>query len=286
MTKVEMGVSAIWPDAAAVAERLRQSVFAVRSPAGAGSATAWRADGLLVTNNHVVPGGQVQVEAWDGSTYAARVAVRDTIRDLALLTAQDVLVTPVSVRDASTIRVGELVLAVGNPWGRKGEVTIGIVASTGVAPAGGPRTPLRDAIYADVRLAPGNSGGPLADAAGRVMGINSMIVGGMAVAVPSSAVEDLIAGRRAQRGVLGVAVLPVAVPVGPGLLLTEVIAGGGAARAGLLPGDVVLAVNGVQGNLPAMGTELALLVPGDPVHIDLLRGGRPRSVRVVAAAAA
>jgi serine protease Do len=283
-TEVSNG-PALWPAAETVARRLRQSVFAVRSAAGAGSATAWRADGLLATNNHVVPGDQAEVEAWDGSTYPARVVARDTTRDLALLTAQDALVMPVTVRDASTVRVGELVLAVGNPWGRKGEVTVGIVTSTG-APASGPRPPLREAIYADVRLAPGNSGGPLADAAGRVIGINSMIVGGMAVAVPSAAVGALVAGRPAQRGVLGVSILPVELPAGVGLLLTDVFAGSGAEQAGLIPGDIVLAANGVQADLPALVAELALLAAGEPVRIDLLRGGRPLRVQVVASAAA
>jgi serine protease Do len=216
----------------------------------------------------------------------ARVAARDTARDLVLLAADDVLITPVTVRDPSTIRVGELVLAVGNPWGRKGELTAGIVASADSAPVGGPRPSLRDAIYADVRLAPGNSEGPLADTEGRVIGINSMIVGGMAVAIPSTAVEELIAGERATRGVLSISVLPVEVRGGVGLLVTDVLANGAAGKAGLITGDIVVAINGVQGNLPALNAELALLVPGGPVRIGVTRGGKPRTVEVVPANAA
>jgi serine protease Do len=216
----------------------------------------------------------------------ARVAARDTARDLVLLRAHDAQITPVTVRDPSTIRVGELVLAVGNPWGRKGEVTAGIVASTGSAPAGGPGRSRRGAIYADVRLAPGNSGGPLADAEGRVIGINSMIVGGMAVAIPSTAVEELIAGKRATRGVLGISVLAVEVRGGGGLLVTDVLANGAAGKAGLLTGDIVVAINGVQGNLPALNAELALLAPGGLVRLDLIRGGKPHTVEVVPAKAA
>ena len=272
---------AAWSEAADIAA----SVVMVRSRAGAGAGTAWRDDGLVVTNSHVVHGDRVQIMTHDEQSHTVRLVVRDEQRDLALLQVTDAALTPVAVRDSSSVRVGEIVFAVGNPWGRVREVTFGVVTSV-EAPASLPiRMP--GAIYADVQLAPGNSGGPLADAQGRVIGVNHMIAHGMAVAIPSSAVLDLIAGRRTERGSLGIAAIPVPLPeVGVGLLVSEVRDGSAASRAGLLVGDIVVAIDGYAGDLRVLGEQLGLIAAGQDVRIDLLRGGLPRSIAITATAAA
>jgi len=173
-----------------LATTLRTSLVAIRSHAGGGAGTAWRSDGLIVTNNHVVPGDEAEVLLPDGRALPGRVVARDPDHDLAAVMVEATL-TPVSVADSSRLRAGEMVFAIGNPWGLRGSVTAGIVF--GVGPAMEDSVPMRQVIRADIQLAPGNSGGPLADARGRVVGINSMIAGGMGVAVPSNTIIEFIA---------------------------------------------------------------------------------------------
>ena len=278
---------ALGGDIAAVTDRLRRSVVIVRSGAGAGAGTAWRAGGRVVTNHHVVRGDSAGVEAWDGAAHDARVVARDTERDLALLEVRGLTLDPVAWRDPASLRAGELVVAVGNPWGRMGDAAVGVVLA---APGATTRGALQRGIYADVRLAPGNSGGPLADARGRVVGINSMVAGGLGVAIPADVVDAFVDGGAAERGVLGIVGLAVPLPGAhvdgeAGLLLTEVRAGSAAEGAGLIPGDIVLAVGGARGDIEALASRLRALVAGRPVHVELLRGGEPRTIEVRAAAA-
>src|SRR5690606_31381934 len=132
----------------------------------------------------------------------------------------------------------------GHPWGGGASVTAGIVSSTAGMAAEGGRI---SAVHADVRLAPGNSGGPLVDASGAAVGINAMVAGGMGLAIPTEAVESfLAAGPAAQPTVIGVAAVPVPLPTprgdegtweGVGLLVTDVLPGSAAEGAGLIPGD-------------------------------------------------
>jgi len=145
----------------------------------------------------VVQGDRAVVELADGRHLEARVTARDRENDLALLrvSARDLPAAPVG--DARNLRVGELILAVGHPWGVRETATLGIVSATGPGTWMG-RT-RRDLLQADVRLAPGNSGGPLADAGGRVVGIASMVMSpGVALAVPSHIVERFMQSARAR----------------------------------------------------------------------------------------
>ncbi|MEX1104414.1 MAG: trypsin-like peptidase domain-containing protein, partial [Dehalococcoidia bacterium] len=166
--------------AADVAAHLRSVLVAVRSRDGGGSGTIWRQDGLIVTNNHVVPGDTAEVQLPDDGVLAARVIAREPEHDLAALQVEASGLAAATPGDSAGVRPGQLVFAAGNPWGLRGTVTAGIVASTGKATIEN-GVPLEEAVRANVRLAPGNSGGPLADAAGRVIGINAMISGGMAI---------------------------------------------------------------------------------------------------------
>ena len=142
--------------------------------------------GLVITNAHVVRGDRTTIALGDGSVARARVVARDLKRDLAALEFEPrpAMVSTV-IRDSPPLRPGELVIAIGHPGGRVGAATLGIIHVAESAHDG--RTPRW--IRADVRLAPGFSGGPLADAAGRLLGINTLMHGGLALAVPAAAVE-------------------------------------------------------------------------------------------------
>jgi len=166
-------------DLAALAARLRASTVRVYDERrnGSGSGIVWSADGTVLTNAHVVRGARARLEWEDGRSVRAEVALRDDERDLAALRfAPPAALVPVTVRSSSGLVPGELVVAVGNPLGLVGALTAGMVQRCNAR-----------WVVADVRLAPGNSGGPLADGAGRVVGINSMVAGGLALAVPSDA---------------------------------------------------------------------------------------------------
>lgn len=273
---------------AEVAERLRRGVVVVRGRAGGGSGTIWSADGLIVTNQHVVPADQAEVVTWDGRVMAARVTAREPERDLALLRVDDAGLPVLPIGDSDAIRPGQLVLAAGNPWGQRGAVTAGIIFSTG-GTTDEQRHPLREAIHADVRLAPGNSGGPLADAEGRVIGINSMISGGLAVAVPANTAARLVAGE-GDHGFLGIAAVPVPLPPAvaasfgwqddAGLMLTEIVGGSPAERAGLLPGDLLLGLDDARGGR-AVAARLRRLRPGRPLWLAIVRVGRAHELEAV-----
>ena len=225
----------------ALATRLCRATVQVRGQGpGGGSGVIWSPDGLIITNAHVARGDRATVELSDGRTLDATVTAKDKGRDLAALTVDAADLPAAAIGDSDALRPGELVLAVGNPLGIVGALTTGIVHT--VAPADGPRD--QSWVQADVRLAPGNSGGPLTNARGEVVGINSMINGGLALAVPSNAVRRFLQGRsREQRPYLGVTTRPVLLPLNGrrafGLLVLETDAGGPAEAAGLITGDIL-----------------------------------------------
>lgn len=192
---------ALAQDLAAAAARLRASTVAVLAhPGSQGSGIVWRADGLIVTNAHVARTEHVTVLLPDGRRSAARLVARDPRRDLALLQADADGLTPAPLGDPAALRPGQLVLAFGHPLGFANALAIGVVHGT-LAPQTRQygRSPWARAgaalIRADVRLLPGNSGGPLADASGRVVGVNTMVVGGLGVAVSVREVDALLAAE-------------------------------------------------------------------------------------------
>jgi serine protease Do len=162
---------------------------------GAGSGVIWSADGLIVTNAHVARAQRAVVRLADGERLDARVIRRDPRRDLAALAVDAHGLAAPPIGDSRALRVGELVLALGSPWGVPNQLAVGIVQARSPRDADAERW-----VRADVRLAPGNSGGPLADVRGRVVGINTMIVGGLGVAIATAEVtaflRDLDAARR------------------------------------------------------------------------------------------
>jgi serine protease Do len=174
-------------DTTDLASRLAPSVVEVRAGSGIGAGTIWRSDGLIVTNDHVVPFGRADIGLADGRTVRGQVVARDPGNDLAVIDVGLGGLPVVSPR-LDPVRPGELVMAIGHPFGVRYAVALGIV-STAMSVVEGFARPL---IRADVPIGPGSSGGPLVDALGRVVGINAMVGGGMAMAVPVSLADGLV----------------------------------------------------------------------------------------------
>jgi len=177
-------------DLSHLVERLRRITAEVAdSGASLGSGVLWP-PGCVVTNAHVVRGSRAAVRLVDGRRLEGQVIARDTDADLALLRVLGTGIPAASICD-STAPVGSLVAAVGHPLGVRGALSVGIVHAVGPVRLGG-----RSWIQADVRLARGNSGGPLADASGRVIGLNAMVVGPLALAIPIGEVARFVQAAR------------------------------------------------------------------------------------------
>ena len=246
-----------------VAETVLPSVASLRvrvgGRQGAGSASVLTADGFLLTSAHVVEGAErAKADFADGTEVDADVIGRDPLSDLAVLRARGDVPPPVHLGDAANLRVGQLVVALGNPLGLAGSVTAGIVSALGRALPTQSGRVVDEVIQTDAALNPGNSGGVLADSSGRMVGVNTAVAGiGVGLAVPINSttrqlITTLMTQGRVRRAWLGIAgsqsPLPptLAAKVGRrnGLRVAQVIDGSPAARAGLFRGDVVVAVDG------------------------------------------
>ncbi|MEU4605997.1 trypsin-like peptidase domain-containing protein [Kribbella sp. NPDC023972] len=249
-----------------VAERLIARVASLRIPSrrgdSSGSGVVLTDDGHLLTNAHVVGSGSLATaEFADGTAAQARVVGVDRLSDLAVLRSDRDIPDPPEYGDADQLKVGNLVVAVGNPLGLAGSVTAGVVSALGRSlpvRAGNATRMIEDVIQTDAALNPGNSGGALADGNGRVIGINTAVAGiGLGLAVPMNGttrriIYSLLHDGRVRRAYLGLVTKPA--PLRPqlaerfdqrtALRVVEVIAGSPAAQAGLREGDLVLAVDG------------------------------------------
>jgi S1-C subfamily serine protease len=246
-----------------VAETVLPSVASVRvrTPRGqgGGSAGVIGADGYLLTSAHVVAGAQdVETAYTDGTEGTAAVVGRDPLSDLAVLRARGPVPPPVVLGDASTLRVGQFVVAVGTPLGLAGSVTAGIVSGLGRSLPTPSGRVIDEVIQTDAALNPGNSGGVLADSAGRMIGVNTAVAGiGLGLAVPINdttreIITALMTHGRVRRAWLGIASMQV--PLAPevaakvgspvGLEVAQVVAGSPAEEAGLHRGDVIVQMDG------------------------------------------
>lgn len=271
---------------------VRRSVVQVqRSRRGAGAGIIWRPNGVIVTNNHVIGRSRLKVVLDDGRELPARVVGRDPEVDMAVLRVDAGGLPALPISDSRAVRVGALVLAIGHPWGERSVATAGIVSNVGSARTRGLRGSV-DIIRSDVRLAPGNSGGPLVDAAGAVLGVNSMIVGGdQGVAIAAHEADALVAEALDRDVMLGVGVQPVDLPaimqdyIGreqtTGLLVAEVVPGGPADNAGITIGDILVELDGAGLTDPrALVSALLLRRAGDLATVGVVRGGRWREIAV------
>jgi serine protease Do len=173
-----------------IAEALRRSTVSVRDGRrGYGSGVLWSRNGLIVTNAHVARADAAEVELWDGRVLQARTLLRDPWRDLAVLRVRAPDMPAAPIADSDAVRPGEIAIAVGNPLGFSGAVSTGAIHSVGPIRGMGRQRWIR----AGVQLAPGNSGGPLANARGEVVGINTAIIHGLGIAAPSNSAAELVA---------------------------------------------------------------------------------------------
>jgi S1-C subfamily serine protease len=254
----------------AVAERVLPSVASLRvrrgngyGEGGAGSGVVITPDGFLVTSAHVVAqAGNATASFIDGSEYELDVVGADPLSDLAIARARAATLEPIQVGDADLLRVGQLVVAIGNPMGFSGSVTSGVVSGLGrslaTADGNGHRRFVEDVIQTDAALNPGNSGGALADWRARLVGVNTAVAGmGLGLAVPINSTTQailsaLMRNGRVRRAFLGIAggtrALPPAITarVGhrAGVVVQEVVTGSPAASANLRGGDVIVEVDG------------------------------------------
>jgi S1-C subfamily serine protease len=226
---------------------------------GAGSASVITADGHLLTSAHVVAGARtVEAAFGDGTVVDADVVGTDPLSDLAVLRARGDVPPPVPLGDAAGLRVGQLVIALGNPLGLAGSVTAGIVSALGRSLPTASGRVVDEVIQTDAALNPGNSGGVLADGAGRMVGVNTALAGiGVGLAVPVNAttrhiIDALMTRGRVRRAWLGIAGTQVALSpelaakMGSrtGLQVVEVSPGSAAETAGLRRGDIVVSLDG------------------------------------------
>jgi serine protease Do len=249
-------------------EQLRQSTVQVangsQNSVGSGAGIVWDAGGRIVTNAHVLRSNTVRVIDAHGRAAAARVLRRDAERDLALLETSLAL-PPVSFANSASIKPGQIVLAVGNPLGKAGAVTMGMIHAVGPLSFG----PRRNWIQADVHLAPGNSGGLLANAEGEVIGINTMIFNGLGLAIPSNEAQSFARGET-ERVRLGVEMIPGR----EGLIIVGIDPGSLAERAQVMIGDVLRCTAEELRDL------LSEVKRSGAADIPVLRGGQKKTLRV------
>ncbi len=283
-----------------VAERLSPSVASLRVRRGGGSGVVITPDGFLLTSAHVVGSNRrVHATFTDGRELEASVVGADPLSDLALLRAEDRDLVPAVLGDAERLRVGQLVVAIGNPNGFAGSVTAGVVSALGRSlptRAGTATRIVENVIQTDAALNPGNSGGALADSAGRVVGINTAVAGiGLGLAVPINEATRKIVGAlmsegRYRRAYIGIAGGPrplpprVAAQMGQdaGVEIVEVVEGSPAADAGLRAEDLIVSVD----RIPVRGIDelLRLMTAeriGETVRLSALRAGAELEIELV-----
>jgi S1-C subfamily serine protease len=280
-------------------ERLLPSVAHLRTERGSGSGVVLSDDGFIVTSAHVVArAGRVRASFVDGSAYTAEVIGSDPLSDLAVLRAAAERLVPAALGDASALRVGQLVVAVGNPRGFEASVTAGVVSALGRSLPTHAGRVVDNVIQTDAALNPGNSGGALADGSARVVGINTAVAGvGLGLAVPindttRSIIAALMTHGHFRRAYLGFAGGPRPLPprlarelgLRAGVEVVEVMPDSPAAVAGLQTEDLIVSVDGSP---VARVEEIQRLLVGDRIGaelvLEIIREGRRIGLRLVPA---
>lgn len=279
-----------------IVQDVEPSVVAIEAGPAAGSGVIWSADGIVVTNNHVVENtSQVTVAFASGRRLEATVRAADPFTDLAVLEVDAEDLPPAEFRE-DLPRVGELAIAIGNPLGFENSVTAGIVSGLNRT-LPGPQSALVDLIQTDAAISPGNSGGALVGMDGRVMGINVAYIPPQAravaigFAIPAatvrSVVTQLLEDGEVEHAFLGVRPAELTpqiaeqfdVEAESGVIVLSVVENSAAEEAGLQPGDVIVAVDGEE--LRGVGEFLSALrqrAPGDTIELEILRDGEEQTV--------
>jgi S1-C subfamily serine protease len=298
-----------------VAEQLAPSVANLRVlarrrdgadvPAGAGSGIVLTPDGFLLTSAHVIAGRRGQgtrkgvASFVDGTELSFETVGSDPLTDLAVLRTEHGGLQPATLGDAETLRVGQLVVAIGNPHGFAGSVTAGVVSALGrslPARAGETVRTIDNIIQTDAALNPGNSGGALVTSAGKVVGVNTAVAGlGLGLAVPINhatrrVIAALIADGHVRRGYLGIAGAPRPIPPahrerytsGDAVEIIHVVADSAADQGGLQPGDLIVELDGRR-TLGVADLQTALETDGigSRIVVTVLRAGLERKLIVV-----
>jgi putative serine protease PepD len=255
-----------------------------------GSGFVYDSNGRIITNQHVVDGAtSISVRFWNGKTYKAEVVGSDPSTDLAVIKvdAPASLLTPLTLADSSTVAVGDNVVAIGSPFGLENTVTSGIVSALHRQMTSPNNFSIDDSIQTDAAINHGNSGGPLLNAEGQVIGVNAQIESdsggndGVGFAIPSntvkSIVSELISTGKAEHAYLGVSLETV----NGSVRITEVRAGTPAADAGLQSGDRITSVDGKAiSSGEGLTGAIAAKKPGDTVSVTYSRGGQSHTVKI------
>jgi len=316
LTAAEMSITALFEEATPsvvyiTSVVLRRDFFrfnVMEIPSGTGTGFVWDDRGNIVTNFHVIQdAARAEVTLADGSTWEARLVGYAREKDLAVLQidAPRSRLQSIRIGTSSDLKVGQSVLAIGNPFGFDQTLTTGIVSALGREIESTDGVPIRDVIQTDAAINPGNSGGPLLDSAGRLIGVNTAIVSpsggyaGVGFAIPVDTVNwvvpQLIAHGRVQRPTMGVELASDHIARRSGIegaVVTRVVEGSGADRAGIRPvhrdrrgrvvvGDVIVVVNGEP---IRSGGELGLILEsfgeGDTITVTVKREGQEKNLRV------
>jgi putative serine protease PepD len=255
-----------------------------------GSGFVYDKRGDIVTNQHVVSGASsISVKFWTGKTYKAKLIGSDSSTDLAIIrvSAPASILHPLTLGDSSAVQVGDAVIAIGSPFGLSETVTSGIVSALHRTMDAPNNYTISDSIQTDAPINHGNSGGPLIDAAGRVIGVNAQIQSdsggsdGVGFAIPANTVRtvvtQLVAGKTVEHAYLGVSISDSSSP--QGAQLTRVVAGTPAGKAGLQAGDVIVSLAGtaIRGSAD-LSRVIDAKRPGDSVSVTYLRGGKQHTV--------
>ena len=266
---------------------------------GLGSGVIVSGEGYVLTNHHVIDGAEeIRVELSDHRVYSAKLVGSDPPSDLAVLKVDERNLPVLTMGDSDRARVGDVVLAIGNPLGLEQTVTAGIISAKGRS-TGLSDGSFEDFLQTDAPINQGNSGGALVSASGELIGINSQILSptggniGIGFAIPvnmaKNVMDQLVRNGEVRRGSLGVTIQPITAEAmgrlglqnARGALVNSVISGGAAERAGVRPGDVITAFNGNAINDPnSLRNAVAATAPGTDVGLTLWRNGREQQVRL------
>jgi len=271
-------------------------------PVGLGSGVVVSTDGYIITNHHVVAeADEITVTLADGKTeLKAKKVGSDEGSDVAVIKVEAKDLKSIAFADSDQIKVGDIVLAIGNPFALRQTVTKGIISAVGRNQTG--ISEFGNFIQTDASINPGNSGGALVDTLGRLVGINSAIFSrtggamGIGFAIPSnqarSVMESLLKFGKVQRGFLGVQMQEIddklmkefKAPRKDAILVADVVPGGGAAKAGVQGGDVIVELDGRPvDDIAAFRQSIANLMPGTKIELKIFRNGQPKTISVTLA---